>query len=103
MAIPDDGNTINVSPARLRETAGMFQKASQDTFTLLNSLQGSARQLVGDMYAELHHSPTALEQLCNRWSTSTTSLGNALLEVAHNMSTAADNYQGADHNGMPNK
>jgi uncharacterized protein YukE len=101
MVIPDNGDTINVSPGRLRETAGMFQKASQDTFDLLNTLQGTARQLVGDMYSELHHSPTALEQLCTRWSTATTSLEIALMEVAHNMSTAADNYQSADQKGMP--
>ena len=103
MPIPNDGDTINVSPACLRETAGTFQKASQDTFTLLTSLQGTARQMVSDMYPELHHSPAALEQLCNRWSTATTSLGTALEEVARNMSTAADNYQGADQNGMPKK
>ena len=92
---------INVSPSRLRETASSFQKASQDTFTLLNSLKGPAQGLINDMYAELHHSPAALESLCNRWYSATESLGNALLEVAHNLQTAADNYQHVDSTGMP--
>ena len=101
--MPDDGDHINVSAERLRETAGSFQKASQDTFDLMNNLTGTARQLINEMYTELHHSPAALERLCNRWYNATDSLGNALKEVANNLNTAADNYQNADKNGMPRK
>ena len=101
--MPNDGNHINVSVSRLRETASSFQKASQDTSDLVTNLTSTARQLVNDMYTELHHSPAALERLCNRWYTATTSLSSALQEVAKNLNTAADNYQGADKNGMPSK
>lgn len=103
MLIADGGDFINVSPERLRETSGTFYKASQETFNLLNTLQGDARQLVNEMYSELHQSPTALEQLCDRWSTATYSLGTALSQVAYNLGAAADGYQNADHNGMPSK
>jgi len=99
--MPNDSDYINVSPERLRETASVFQKASQDTFDLVNNLSGTAQQLINDMYAELHHSPAALERLCNRWYNATTSLGDALLEVAHNLDTAAGNYQSTDQHGMP--
>ena len=94
MSIPDD-DTLNVSTERLRDAAGNFKKASQDTFSLLSDLQGTAKQLVNEMYSELHHSPTALERLCERWATSTNSLGTALQEVANNLATGADNYE--DH------
>ena len=97
----NDGDTINVSVSRLRETASSFQKASQDTFSLLNDLTGTARQLINEMSAELHHSPSALERLCDRWYEATNSLGNVLLDVAHNLNTGADNYQDADTKGMP--
>ncbi len=98
MSIPDDGDTINVSTPRLRETAGNFQKASQDTFDLLTNLQGTAKQLVEEMYSELHHSPAALERLCERWSTATYDLGTALQDVANNLASAAENYeQTEDH------
>jgi uncharacterized protein YukE len=93
MSIPDDGDTLNVSTERLRETAGNFKKTSQDTFTLLTDLQGSAKQLVEEMYSELHHSPAALERLCERWSTATHELGTALQEVANNLATGANNYE----------
>jgi uncharacterized protein YukE len=92
MSITDD-NTINVSPARLRETAGQFKKASLDTFDLLNELQGTAKQLVGEMYAELHQSPAALERLCDRWSIATDDLGAALRDVANNLAAASDTYE----------
>jgi|SRR5579859_2036098 len=101
--MPNDGDHINVSVERLRETASSFQKASQDTTDLVNNLTSTAKQLVNDMYAELHHSPAALERLCNRWYTATNSLSSALQEVAKNLNTAADNYQSADKNGMPSK
>jgi uncharacterized protein YukE len=101
--MPNDGDHINVSLERLRENAGYFHQASQDTFDLVDSLTGTARQLINDMYAELHHSPAALDRLCNRWYNATTSLGDALQEVAQNLNTAADNYQNTDKNGMPSK
>lgn len=97
----NDSGSIKVSPERLRETASVFHKASHDTFDLVNNLSGTAQQLINDMYAELHHSPAALERLCNRWYNATTSLGDALLEVAHNLDTAASNYQSADQHAMP--
>ena len=93
MSIPADGDTINVSTDRLRENAGHFHKASQDTFDLLKDLQGTAKQLVGEMYSELHHSPAALERLCDRWSTATDSLGTALQDVANNLAAGADTYE----------
>ncbi len=101
--MPNDGDHINVSPDRLRENAGYFQQASQDTFDLMNNLTGTATQLINEMYTELHHSPAALERLCNRWYNATNSLGDALQEVALNLNTAAENYQNADKNGMPSK
>jgi len=94
---------IKVSPSRLRDAAGTFQSASQDTFNLVNSLKGTAQGLINDLSSELHHTPTALERLCNRWYNATESLGNALLEVSHNLNTAADNYQNVDSHGMPKK
>lgn len=92
---------INVSPSRLRETAGTFHKASLDTYTLLDSLKGTAQGLINDMYSELRHSPTALERLCAHWYNSTENLGNALQEVANNLQIAADNFENADRTGMP--
>lgn len=92
---------IKVSPSRLKETASSFQNASQNTFGLIDTLRGTAQGLINDMYTELHHSPAALERLCNRWYNATTSLGNALLEVSHNLNAAADNYENADNSGMP--
>jgi uncharacterized protein YukE len=94
MSIPGD-DTLNVSTERLRDAAGNFKKASQDTFLLLTELKGTAKQLVNEMYLELHHSPTALERLCERWATSTDGLGTALQDVANNLSIGADNYD--DH------
>ena len=101
--MPNDGDHINVSTERLRENAGYFHKASQDTSDLVNNLTTTASQLINEMYAELHHSPAALERLCNRWYTATNSLSAALQEVAQNLNTAADNYQNTDKNGMPSK
>ncbi len=100
---PDANDYINISASSLRETASSFQQASQNTSELVNNLTTTAKQLINEMYSELHHSPTSLERLCNRWYNATTELSDALLEVAHNLNTAADNFQSADQKGMPGK
>ncbi len=99
----NDGDYISVSADRLRETASSFQKASQDTFDLVAGLTGTARELINEMYAELHHSPAALERLCDRWYVATNDLGDALQQVARNLNTAAENYQQVDKSGMPSQ
>jgi WXG100 family type VII secretion target len=97
----NDGDYINVSAERLRETASSFQTASQNTHELVQNLTKTAKQLVGDLSEELHKTPNSLERLCDRWYASANSLSEALQEVAHNLNSGADNYQKADQTGMP--
>ncbi|HLH60121.1 MAG TPA: WXG100 family type VII secretion target [Ktedonobacteraceae bacterium] len=99
--MPVEGTHIDITPAHLRDTASLFYKASQDTLLLLEDLNGTAQQLIDDMYTELHQSPGALQVLCNRWREATLSLSNALELVAKNLSVAADNFEATDRNVMP--
>ncbi len=99
--MPAEGTHIDITPAHLRDTASLFYKASQDTFSLLDDLNRTAQQLIDDMYSELHNSPGALQILSSRWRDATISLGNALEQVAKNLSVAADNFEAADRNAMP--
>ena len=94
-------NKIDVTPEQLRGTASLFYTASQDTFTLLDDLNGTARQLIDDMYAELRHAPDSLQRLCDRWRDATISLGNALEQVSKNLDIAADDLTATDQRVMP--
>jgi len=102
--MPNDGDLINVSVERLRETASAFQKASQDTMDLVNNMDSVAEQLINDMNtAAVLHSTAALDRLCHSWHTAIIDLSSVLEEVAKNLYIAADNYQNADKNGMPSQ
>jgi uncharacterized protein YukE len=92
---------IDVTPARLEEVASMFYAASRDTVTLLEDQTRQAQQLIDDMHTELRHSPDALYRLCYRWRDATSSLANALEQVAKNLNSAAATITRTDREVMP--
>ncbi len=93
-----DNESFEVTPQRLRDTAPVFHKASQDTADLVRSLNVSAQQLITEMSAELNKSPTSLQHLCDRWRTSMNSLVNALDKVGSNLDVAGGSYTSTDQN-----
>lgn len=86
----DDG--FSVTPERLRDTAPLFYKASQDTAALESSLSSDAQQLISDMYRVLSQSPTSLQQFFNSWRSAMLSLSDSLSTVGYNLMAAADGY-----------
>ena len=91
------GNSIKVTPDRLREVAPEFQRAAQETRDLLASLNQMARNLVYELYeARLTRSPEALDRIWNRWSSSISNLAGAMEAVANNLETSASSYEATD-------
>ncbi len=93
-----DNESFEVTPERLRDTAPIFHKASQDTADLVRTLNASAQQLINEMSSELSKSPTALQHLCDRWRTSMNSLASALDKVGSNLDAAGGGYTSTDQN-----
>ncbi len=58
----DTGNTIGVTPDKLREVSPQFRRASQATYDLISSLDQATQSVLSDMYsAQLTHFPDALD------------------------------------------
>lgn len=93
--------TINVTASQLHAAAGSFSQASSETEGLLRNLDSTAQQLVGELYSEFRSSPAALQNLCDRWRNSTTSLVNVLQQLAQNLEKSATLYVQNDSNAMP--
>ena len=93
-----DNESFEVTPQRLRDTAPIFHKASQDTEDLVRTLNASVQQLVNEMSSELNKSPTSLQNLCDRWRTSMNSLASALDKVGSNLDVASGGYTSTDQN-----
>ena len=91
------GNSIKVTPERLREVAPEFRRAAQETRDLLANLHQVARNLVYELYdARLTRSPDALDHIWNRWGSTITNLAGAMEAVANNLETSANNYEATD-------
>jgi uncharacterized protein YukE len=90
------GDSLEVTPQRLRDTAPLFHKASHDTADLAHSLNKSVQLLINDMSSELQKSPASLQHLCDRWHASMNSLASALEKVGGDLDTAGRDYHGAD-------
>jgi len=60
-----DTESFEVTPERLRNTAPLFHKASQDTIDLVHTLNSSAQHLINEMTTELDKSPVSLQYLCD--------------------------------------
>jgi uncharacterized protein YukE len=97
MSFPSDGgDSLEVTPQRLRDTAPLFHKASHDTADLTYSLNKSVQQLIIDMSSELQKSPVSLQHLCDRWHDSMNTLASALDKISSNLDAASTDYHGAD-------
>lgn len=87
------GDGFSVTPERLRDTAPLFTKASQDTAALESSLSNDAQQLINDMYTVLNQTPASLQQFFDSWRLAMLSLSDSLATVGNNLLAAADGYQ----------
>lgn len=97
----DIGNSIGITPDRLREVAPEFRSAAQDTFTLISQLDYARSSLISELHgAQLSRSPDALEGLLYRWHDALTNLAHSMQIVANNLDVAANSYQTTDQNVM---
>jgi hypothetical protein len=97
----NESDYIQVSPKQLHEMAHNFSEAQKDIYTLRHDLQRTADQLIKDLYAELKHSPEALELVCKQWYKAEGSEENFLLKAAHGLNLTASIIQIIDQNAMP--